>query len=405
MSATDWKRIKGVFHEALRLEAGAQRKHFLDRECGQDLAMRIEVESLINSLAEAKNFLEKPAITDPASRGSSPVLGDGQQISHYKIVSHIATGGMGEVYLAEDLKLRRKVALKVLDDNVGASTEQLRRFEREATLVSSLNHPNVLTIYDVDVESHIHLFAAEFVEGVTLREHLERETISTGAAIGIITQILSALRAAHEAGIVHRDIKPENIMIRKDGLVKVLDFGVAKMTATEKADGKAITWEQIFSRPGVIMGTAAYMSPEQARGKRLDARTDIFSCGAVFYELLTGGAPFRGVTATDIVASLIQDEVPPASTRNPNVPPELDKILERMLAKDREARYATVAEVLTALTAIEDVRERTDPGSPQVDETVPAIQPHPTGPGGLSFFLLLVALAVIAFLIVYIIFL
>lgn len=403
MSATDWKRIKDVFHEALRFEAGEQRTTFLDRACGDNTQMRIEVVSLLNSLEEAQDFLERPAITSPSVAHGAPRLGDGQQLSHYKIVSHVATGGMGEVYLAEDQKLRRKVALKVLNDVVDISSEQLRRFEREATLVSSLNHPNVLTVFDIDVESNIHLIASEFVDGITLRKRLDQGRIPFEESVAIVVQALSALRAAHEAGIIHRDIKPENIMVREDGLVKVLDFGVAKVTKPEKGvDGKAITWEQIFSRPGVIMGTAAYMSPEQARGKRLDARTDIFSCGVVFYEMLTGRPPFRGQTATDIVAALIQDDVAPASSVDPHIPRQLDGIVTKMLQKERAFRYATAAEVLADLREIGEHR-----GAAEIIKEPKELSPDQptvsTAGWDLSFLLLLIAVGIIALLVIYII--
>ena len=358
MSATDWKRIKNVFHEALRFEAG-ERESFLERECGQDLEMRVEVESLLLSLNEAKDFLEQPPILPPTPIGSTVLL-PGQQISHYKIVSHIATGGMGEIYLAEDQKLRRKVALKVLHEIMPASAEQLKRFQREAALVSSLNHPNILTIYDIDTEGGIHLFASEFVDGVTLRERLN-EKMPVAEALNITIQILSALQAAHEAGITHRDIKPENIMLRSDGLVKVLDFGLAKVAKLKRIDASEPTWEQIFSRPGMIIGTAAYMSPEQARGQQLDARSDIFSLGVVLYEMLTGNTPFVGQTATDIIASLIQDEVRPPSILNPDVSPEIDRVVIKMLEKDRNNRHQSALEILSDVRREKDLLNHAEP--------------------------------------------
>ena len=203
---------------------------------------------------------------------------------------------------------------------------------------------------------------------------------------------------------MHRDIKPENIMLRADGLVKVLDFGVAKVTKPEEIDGKAITWEQIFSRPGVIMGTAAYMSPEQARGKRLDARTDIFSAGVVLYELLTGRPPFRGLTATDIVAALIQDDVPAASLGNPNVPHELDRTLRRMLEKDRNDRYATVADVLEDLDKIDGESDRPDAEGGPAAEVEHAAEAATEPLRNYTSVLLLIAVVVIFVLIVYILF-
>ena len=227
------------------------------------------------SLNEAKSFLEEPITDTRIQPRSEWQLQNGQTISHYKVISPIGIGGMGEVYLAEDQKLHRKVALKILSEDVLTDKERLRRFQREAQAVSALNHPNILTIFEFDADSGIHLFASEYVKGETLRKKLIRDHLPIKEALDITIQIASALKAAHDAGVIHRDIKPENVMIRDDGYVKVLDFGLAKLTAKASIDSTANTWTQFVSNPGVIMGTVAYMSPEQVRATSLDSRSDI----------------------------------------------------------------------------------------------------------------------------------
>ena len=248
-----------------------------------DIAFRIEVESLLISLTEAKNFLEQPVIGEKPK--SAWQLENGQTISHYRIVSPIASGGMGEVYLAEDEQLRRNVALKVLPEDLLENRERLRRFQREAHVVSALNHPNILTIFEFGTVDDIHFMASEFVKGETLRTRLNNGRLLLHDTLEIAIQIASALKAAHEAGVVHRDIKPENVMIRDDGYVKVLDFGLAKLAAQPTGNLETST-QKILSKPGVIMGTVTYMSPEQARARHIDARSDLFSFGVVLFEML-----------------------------------------------------------------------------------------------------------------------
>src|SRR5688572_9103161 len=347
MAKQNWPMIKEVFHEALRLDAG-ERERFLDKACEGDLDLRLEVESLLISLTEARSFLEQPVIGELPKPDTEWQFEPGRLISHYKIVSPIGSGGMGEVYLAEDQQLRRKVALKILPEQMTANGDRVRRFEREANAVSALNHPNILTIFEFGVNDGVHILASEFVKGETLRTRLGRGPLPVQDALDIVIQIASALKAAHEARVIHRDIKPENVMIRDDGYVKVLDFGLAKLFETE-SDPDAATRPMLFSQPGIILGTASYMSPEQARAKSIDARTDIFSLGVVLYEMLSGHKPFGGESTSDVIAAIIQSDPEPMSRYNGVVPDEMDRIIAKCLEKNRDERYQTATDLLVDL--------------------------------------------------------
>src|SRR5436853_1693541 len=231
----------------------------------------------------------------------------GAKLGRYEIRSKIGEGGMGEVYLAQDTKLDRKVALKILPADVAAHADRMKRFVQEAKAASALNHPNILTIHEIDQTDSGHFIATEFIDGETLRERLRNAPMKLGEVLDVAAQIASALAAAHAAGIIHRDIKPENVMLRRDGIVKVLDFGLAKLTerlTPDSADAEAATKALVQTEPGVVMGTAIYMSPEQARGLTVDVRTDIFSLGAVLYEMVAGCLPFEGSTSSEVVASI-----------------------------------------------------------------------------------------------------
>ena len=234
-------------------------------------------------------------------------------IAHYKIISAIGAGGMGEVYLAQDTKLERQVALKVLLDEVAGDEERVRRFVQEAKAASALNHPNILTVYEIGEFDYTRYIATELIKGETLRDRLRGEPMTLREVLDVAMQVAAALNAAHSAGIVHRDIKPENIMLRDDGIVKVLDFGLAKLTATQTGsiESEDATRAQVNTRPGVVMGTVLYMSPEQARGKETDARCDVWSLGVVMYEMLTKKTPFAGETANDSIAAILTKEPPP----------------------------------------------------------------------------------------------
>jgi serine/threonine protein kinase len=259
----------------------------------------------------------------------SPVS-PGTKIGRYEIRSKIGEGGMGEVYLAQDTKLDRKVALKILPAEVAAHPDRMKRFVQEAKAASALNHPNIITIYEIDESDSGHFIATEFIDGETLREHALKAPLKLAESLDIATQIARALSAAHVAGIVHRDIKPENVMLRQDGIVKVLDFGLAKLTARaplDSVDGEAPTRPNVNTDPGVVMGTAVYMSPEQARGLPVDARTDIFSLGIVLYEMVAGCLPFDGSNRNEIMASILSDKEPQPLTRySSEMDPQVDSL-------------------------------------------------------------------------------
>jgi serine/threonine-protein kinase len=274
---------------------------------------------------------------------------------------------MGEVYLARDTRLDRSVALKILLDGVAADPDRMKRFEQEAKAASALNHPNIITIYEIDQAGPTSFIATEFIEGATLRERMRAQAMPLGDALNVAVQIASALAAAHANGIVHRDIKPENIIIRSDGIVKVLDFGLAKLTGDEpSASTEATTLLHPRTETGVVMGTATYMSPEQARGQQVDARTDIFALGVVLYELLTGQLPFGGSNVYEIVAAILDDrEPPPLSRYSSVVPAELERIVAKTLRKNREERYQTVKDLLLDLQSLRQRLEfeRTHPAT------------------------------------------
>src|SRR5215213_3915168 len=277
---------------------------------------------------------------------------DPEKISHYRILEKLGAGGMGEVYLAEDMKLGRKIAIKILSEEFTTNKDRLHRFEQEASAASNLNHPNILTIHEVGIDEDRHYIATEFIDGVTLRRKMAASQLETHTILDIAVQVGSALEEAHAAGIVHRDIKPDNIMVRRNGYVKVLDFGLAKLTETidrSPSDAEASTRVLVHTDAGVVMGTSHYMSPEQARGKPVDARSDIWSLGVVIYEMIAGRTPFEGETSTDVIVAITHKEPPPLARFAPNVPAELDWIVMKALRKDRDERYQTIKELITDL--------------------------------------------------------
>jgi serine/threonine-protein kinase len=290
-------------------------------------------------------------------------LKPGTKLGRYEIRAKIGAGGMGEVYLARDAKLDRKVALKILPTDVATHHDRMHRFEQEAKAASALNHPNIITIYEIEQINSLNLIATEFIDGATLREHMRKNPLKLGEVLDIGAQIASALAAAHAAGIIHRDIKPENIMIRRDGIVKVLDFGLAKLTEPRTltaVDTEAATLVRVKTDPGVVMGTAIYMSPEQARGLEVDARTDIFSVGVLIYEALAGHVPFEGSNANEIIAAILSDKEPPLLARYvPEAPAEFERIVAKALRKSRDERYQTAKDLLLDLKALKQELEFT----------------------------------------------
>ncbi len=282
-------------------------------------------------------------------------LTDKTSFGRYKVVSKIGSGGMGDVFLAEDTELERKVALKILPEKFSVDSEGLNRFKQEAKAASALNHPNIITVYEVGETDGKNFIATEFIEGKTLRERLDSGRISFDEVLSIVTQTAEALSAAHSAGIVHRDIKPENIMIRPDGYVKILDFGLAKLTENNvPAEADDQTRKLVKTNPGVVMGTVAYMSPEQARGKEIDARSDVFSFGIVLYEILGGKVPFEGETMTDILAAIITSEPVPLTSLAPHLPRELQRITSKTLKKKPNQRYQSTRDLLIDLKDLHD---------------------------------------------------
>ncbi len=277
---------------------------------------------------------------------------DPERVSHYRILEKLGAGGMGVVFLAEDMKLGRKVAIKILSQEYTTNRDRLNRFEQEASAASNLNHPNILTIHEVGADDGQHYIATEYIDGVTLRRKIAGTQLEPAEILDIAVQVASALEEAHGAGIVHRDVKPDNIMVRRNGYVKVLDFGLAKLTENvdrTPLDAEAATRVLVQTDAGVVMGTSHYMSPEQARGKPVDARSDIWSLGVVIYEMVAGRTPFEGETSTDVIVAITQKEPPPLARFAPNVPAELEWIVMKALRKDRDERYQTIRELLTDL--------------------------------------------------------
>jgi eukaryotic-like serine/threonine-protein kinase len=355
MKPDRWQQINKLFQATLALDP-ADRDAFLDHACKDDTALRREVESLIASHDSAGSFIESPAVERAAplftDARSNSVLD--RQIGPYRILSQIGAGGMGEVYLAQDARLGRKVALKLLPDYFTRDEQRVRRFQQEARAASALNHPSIITIHEIGEAESRHYIATEFVEGETLRHRMSKHKMSLTESLDVAVQVTGALAAAHQAGIVHRDIKPENIMLRPDGIVKVLDFGLAKL-AEQRAvsvESQSPTVVKVETDPGTVMGTASYMSPEQARGQAVDARTDIFSLGVVIYEILAGRAPFEGETPSDVIAAILKSVPPPLTQCAPEAPTELQRIVSKAMRKEAEERYQTIKDMLLDLKSL-----------------------------------------------------
>jgi eukaryotic-like serine/threonine-protein kinase len=353
MADENWQQIRTIFDDALRRKP-EERLEFVRQKCGGNDVLLAEVKSLLSSLDSAESFMETPAVADLAGviEAETKRLERGICFGHYEIIEQIGAGGMGEVYLAQDKKLDRKVAVKILNEKFSADESNLNRFVSEAKAASALNHPNILTIYEFGDSESVHYIVSEFVKGETLRDILRKSSIKLAEILDVSIQVAGALCAAHEARIVHRDIKPENIMIRPDGFVKVLDFGLAKLVQRKNKSvfdpGDSTVGAQQTAK-GVILGTVNYMSPEQAKGERVDERTDIFSLGALIYEMIAGKTPFQGETVSETFANLINQEPPPLSYFVANVPPELHRIVSKMLSKNTDARYQTMRDVYTDL--------------------------------------------------------
>ncbi len=349
MNNERWQQVESLYHETLEKDP-SERTAFLVQACAGDETLLREVQSLLAFDEHAEHFIESPALEVAARMVAgehSNSIDAGDRFNQYRIISHLGAGGMGEVYLAEDTSLRRNVVLKFLPVALTQDKAHLRRFEVEARSVAALSHPNVCTIHEIiEIEDGRHCIVMEYIAGMTLRERMVNGRISVNETLDIAIQIASALASAHAAGIVHRDIKPENVMLRADGYVKLLDFGLAKLAKMEfgPADIEAETRSiELKTVPGVLMGTIAYMSPEQARGLPVDARTDVWSLGVVLYEMVAEQQPFVGPTPTDVIISIAEREPNPLAAR------QLQSVITKTLAKDRNDRYRTAEELLVDL--------------------------------------------------------
>jgi Tol biopolymer transport system component/serine/threonine protein kinase len=371
MKAERWQQIDQIFQCALEC-APAQRRAFLDEACAGDEELRREVESLLCSDEQAGSFIERPAIEEDArllvNHQAAAVVG--QRIGQYEIMEQLGRGGMGEVYLAHDTRLGRKIALKLLPTHLSRDKDRLRRFEQEARAASALNHPNILTIYEIGQISNRHFIATEYVEGDTLRQRLTSGQRQISEALDVTMQMASALAAAHETGIIHRDIKPENIILRSDGYVKVLDFGLAKLIKQQSSAPEKPTLPFTKTDTGLVIGTTSYMSPEQARGLAVDTRTDIWSLGVVLQEMITGQSPFAGPTTGDTIVNILEHEPPPLSEHTADAPAELQRIIRKTLRKDPEARYQTSKELLFDLKNLKHELEHATTSMPAPRSTV-----------------------------------
>ena len=346
--------VSRIFKSAIQLD-GEAREAYLATECAHDDSIREDVSRLISShdKASAENDIDAPPDTNfNSSDSDTRRLADEQWLGPYQIIKHLGTGGMGEVYLATDSRLDRVVALKILSGELAEDKRRMQRFQREARIVSSLNHPNILTLYEFGQIESLHFLASEYVDGETLREYLNKKRLKLSEILDITLQICAALETAHESKIVHRDIKPENAMIRRrDHIVKVLDFGLAKGTnpasVTHATGSEVVT--QFKTEAGNILGTVNYMSPEQAQGLLVDERTDLWSTGVIIYEMVTGRAPFKGRTSSHTIVQILEKEPLPLTLAAGVAPGELERIVNKALAKQPDERYQTAKDLIIDL--------------------------------------------------------
>jgi len=369
MTPQQYERLTELFHAALQI-APDKRAGFLDQVSDGDADLRRELESLLAVHGERAAYTEKPPGDIAAgmllaqhdiSASDSASLSPNTRIDHYEIRSLLGKGGMGEVYLAEDLRLHRKVALKILPAAVAANQDRMRRFEQEATAAAALNHPHIAHIYEIGESEGIHFIAIEHIDGDTLRDKIHRDKAPLHKLLKYLTQVAEGLTKAHAAGIVHRDLKPDNIMITRDDYAKILDFGLAKLIEPQTAlssgsdtPRKVGPAKAQHSSAGMVLGTAGYMSPEQAQGKveQIDHRSDIFSFGCILFEAVTGQKPFADESIIKSLHKVVYEAAPPIKDFNPSAPPDLQRVIRRCLAKDREERYQTIKDVALELKEV-----------------------------------------------------
>src|SRR5579862_813469 len=355
MKTEAWRQIEQLYHAAREREPG-ERDRFLKEACA-DEKVRGEVESLLRCEEQAEGFLEAPALEVTAAalaEGRARSM-FGRTLGHYQVVAFVGAGGMGEVYRARDSRIERDVAVKVLPPAVAAHPERLRLFEQEARAAGALNHPNILGIYDVGIQDGAPYIVYELLEGETLRDRVRKGALSRRKAVEYARQIAIGLAAAHEKSIVHRDLKPENLFITTDGRVKILDFGLAKLTLPEAATGADAPTVHGVTEPGMIMGTAGYMSPEQVRGQTADQRSDIFAFGAILYEMISGKRAFHGETSADTMSAILKEEVPELSETARNVPPGLDRIVRHCVEKHPAQRFQSAGDLAFDLEALTEL--------------------------------------------------
>ena len=364
MKQESWQQVRDIFDDVVRHKPEV-RQALLEQGCDGNIELRREVESLLSSYDNAESFMEMPAVVEVAETFDAeiPQLEKGQVLGHYEIIRQIGEGGMGEVYLANDKILDRKVAVKVLYEKFSQHKSNLQRFIQEAKAASSLNHPNILVIHEIGKTKQAQYIVSEHIEGKTLRKYINDKSVKLSEVLDISIQIASALTAAHAAHLIHRDIKPENIMIRPDGLVKILDFGLAKLVQRKNRsliNPKAENQKQNQTAKGVIMGTVNYMSPEQAKGKKVDERTDVFSFGVVLYEMITGSQPFANELRNETIAAILKSEPAPLSSHVKDMPEELELIVSKTLRKNPNRRYKNIKDLLIDLQNLKQELEFQD---------------------------------------------
>jgi predicted ATPase len=382
MDAERWKRVDELLHSALAVPSD-RRDEFLRQECAGDAQLEQEIKSLLTSHRNLGGFLERPAIKVAAqtiAQTQAREAGDsmlGRTISHYRVVGKLGSGGMGVVYEAEDVRLGRRVALKFLPASLAHDGRTLQRFEREARVASSLNHPNICTIYEVEEHDHQPVIVMELLEGKSLKERIREGPISNDELLDFGIQASDALEAAHAKGIIHRDIKPGNIFVIGQVRIKILDFGLAKVRPSRLAEDESS--EEALTLDGIIPGTTSYMSPEQVRGEEIDARSDLFSLGVVLYEMATGKRPFAGKNRVVTMNAILSAQPAAASKVNPSLPAGLDKIIARALEKNREKRFQHAADICSDLKRLKGEAQK--PPAVVVADGPPGAVARPAGYG------------------------